>query len=525
MCVIVVSPKGTGIEKANIETACQRNKDGWGIMAMYAKGTYVHPKHGGHYATEKGFSVERAWKVWKQHKNALWRVFHARTGTSGLVNLSNCHPFDASSATGKRALFHNGVIRGIPELNPDYCDSWHLAQYLRKFDTNKEFLQKLGDYAEYANSRFAFVDVETETVWRMGRGWVEKEGVFFSNAMAFPFHGTLPVAAVALLGGYGCQKDSAGAYDACNTSRLPRIVHGHWPGSQYTWCFKEDAWVLREFAVTRQQWEKEKENARKRNWGMSGTSTGSHGVSHGTFDAGAGEPRRFVKGCYPPIIPGLSYRWCSELGYWWERDSSKGFSKSLVMGPHPNTILLSGTPRFVRMERFRAAVCVRTRRILGYLPDPTVLQNHYGTSYAYETPETGGVAKLKWDSIYPSQCSGADDGGTASAVLPGLISSADGHVPQTSHTEAEVTEGRALQDSTGTAICLPDGMSVADWESREAKRVAAESGGTYKKPLSARDFDNFDDELEAQEAAQAADADFKRFIEEGNGVITGEKLG
>jgi len=46
--------------------------------------------------------------------------------------------------------------------------------------------------------------------------------------------------------------------------------------------------------------------------------------------------------------------------------------------------------------------------------------------------------------------------------------------------------------STGTEILLPNGETVADWETRVAKAVAEAQGEEYTPPLSARDVDDID---------------------------------
>lgn len=178
MCVIVASidQRKNPITKTDIIEACDSNPHGWGFAARYADGRIK---------IAKGFSAKRAWDVVQEHKDAEDHVFHARIATSGEQDLANCHPFAAHSDNEERWLFHNGILSGIPMPNPKYCDTWHLAQTIRRYRTTPQLLEWAQKFAEDERSKFVMVTPywvyilnEKAGVWRAGK--------WYSNYTAFP---------------------------------------------------------------------------------------------------------------------------------------------------------------------------------------------------------------------------------------------------------------------------------------------------------------------------------------------------
>lgn len=172
MCVIIHDPEGKELDFAILQRAVERNADGWGL-------SMVDPQ--GNIRVARGFGFKQAKRAWKRSAGAP-RVFHARIGTSGTKNIENCHPFDAShDASERRIFFHNGTV-DIPRIDESMCDSWHLAKYIQGFPTSEELVKRLMAYAIKEHSRFVFVTPKFTA--RLGEGWFQRDGVYYSNPSA-----------------------------------------------------------------------------------------------------------------------------------------------------------------------------------------------------------------------------------------------------------------------------------------------------------------------------------------------------
>jgi len=167
ICVIIIDPEGKKLDPEILRLAVERNPDGWGIGWLFD----------GKLNVTRGFGIKGAKRAWSS-ADGLRRVFHARVGTHGNKDIHNCHPFDADHNGERRLFFHNGTV-GIPRFNTHMSDSWHLSQYVKSFPTTKEFTADLNTYAFRENSRFVLMTVNT-LQW-MGRGWLQRDGVFYSN--------------------------------------------------------------------------------------------------------------------------------------------------------------------------------------------------------------------------------------------------------------------------------------------------------------------------------------------------------
>jgi len=175
MCVIILAAHDKDIPIDHLQQAIRSNPEGWGLLAYDDKDfNKAKPVYGWTEASAK--------RAWREAKGKT-RIFHARIATSGEKDVYNLHPFDATSPSGvKRWFFHNGTV-AMPLFNPKRSDTWHLAQFIRTQENSEEFLDGLASYAVKEVSRFLLVT--PETVWRMGNGWVERDGVWYSNHSAF----------------------------------------------------------------------------------------------------------------------------------------------------------------------------------------------------------------------------------------------------------------------------------------------------------------------------------------------------
>ena len=84
-------------------------------------------------------------------------MLHFRIGTSGKIDLNNCHPFTVNN---NLAFVHNGIINSIELTNINYSDTWHFNKLLKQlpndFLNNKAITELLSNYIEY--SKLIFLD-------------------------------------------------------------------------------------------------------------------------------------------------------------------------------------------------------------------------------------------------------------------------------------------------------------------------------------------------------------------------------
>ncbi len=114
MCLIIYTPNGR-IPKKHLKRALTKNPDGWGLM---------WPSGNGRLIIHRGMERADFWKTWKTRPLETPLVFHARWGSHGLLNESNCHPFRLDRKHGQLAVCHNGIIlRCEPPKDSDSSDT------------------------------------------------------------------------------------------------------------------------------------------------------------------------------------------------------------------------------------------------------------------------------------------------------------------------------------------------------------------------------------------------------------------
>jgi len=102
MCVIIYEKRNNDkINLSELKTGFENNPDGAG---------YCIKKEDGTLEIKKGFMDFKSFMASygnEDHRNE--KLIHFRISTSGLVNMSNCHPFYCDNGR-KMALAHNGIL-------------------------------------------------------------------------------------------------------------------------------------------------------------------------------------------------------------------------------------------------------------------------------------------------------------------------------------------------------------------------------------------------------------------------------
>lgn len=138
MCIAILNRSGI-ISKETFITCYENNPDSMG---------FVYAKRGKLYIKKELEDVEKFHAMYeKVRKNFDGLIaIHFRIGTSGKIDLENCHPFLVNS---KLALVHNGILDCVSS-NKTHCDTWHFADLLKKIGTEplkhkefREFLAKV----------------------------------------------------------------------------------------------------------------------------------------------------------------------------------------------------------------------------------------------------------------------------------------------------------------------------------------------------------------------------------------------
>ena len=189
MCVISYKPYNQAFpSKAILENCFNNNNDGAGFMYAYKGNVYIR----------KGFETFQAFynaleKARKLTGDRVPYVMHFRIATQGHEKTMT-HPFPLSSEmsnmyklhnTCNIGIAHNGILKLTSDGAKDYSDTMkfitdYLSLIIRNYswhnDTRtKELIERLID-----GSRLAILDKNGHCEL-MGQGWVEDNGIFYSN--------------------------------------------------------------------------------------------------------------------------------------------------------------------------------------------------------------------------------------------------------------------------------------------------------------------------------------------------------
>lgn len=124
MCVIVIKPAGTEIERSDLEAMFRRNSHGMGFAYFLEDGSV---------RIDKGYMTQESAIAAIMRNMGKSLVIHFRLTTHGKTCPAQCHPFVVSEdvteaktlGTAPCALFHNGIISGYGDK--DISDTIHFT--------------------------------------------------------------------------------------------------------------------------------------------------------------------------------------------------------------------------------------------------------------------------------------------------------------------------------------------------------------------------------------------------------------
>ena len=197
MCIIAVKSKGYTILDSTIKTMWRNNPDGGGFMWADPEQGKVHIQK----FMELDEFLEYYYLAVQELDNPRM-VLHFRIGTTGLKNLSNCHPHRVNT---KLAFVHNGMLKHQLPIDTEISDTVWMNEVLFKqtpnLHLNKQFRAWLG--VTIGNNKIVFLDhngkvyyvnkslgnrvvdqANQELVWYSNDTWKEmrKKSKFFSSS-------------------------------------------------------------------------------------------------------------------------------------------------------------------------------------------------------------------------------------------------------------------------------------------------------------------------------------------------------
>jgi len=114
MCLIIEKRRCDTIPQALIESAWDRNHDGYGIMYRLNGRVIIH----------KGNKRKHLFHDLNQIRDKEAYI-HLRMATHGRKNIENTHPFDCGRGV---FLMHNGIVDTDTSSDSDMSDTWHMVR-------------------------------------------------------------------------------------------------------------------------------------------------------------------------------------------------------------------------------------------------------------------------------------------------------------------------------------------------------------------------------------------------------------
>lgn len=181
MCIIIYSPNGE-FPKKHLSSALENNRDGWGIM---------WPGEDGKLSIMHGMTAREFFFQWKWLKKVKGpKVFHARIGTHGVKDTSNCHPFEIPQHANL-GMVHNGIIKqqekeGDASDTKNFVDN--ILQFLPEgFYKDTALCELIEDYIGFGKMVFmegsgdTYILNELMGTWEGGRWYSNRSYVCFTG--------------------------------------------------------------------------------------------------------------------------------------------------------------------------------------------------------------------------------------------------------------------------------------------------------------------------------------------------------
>lgn len=178
MCIIIYKPKGIEIPKESILKNCyESNSDGAGIMIRKQDKIII----------KKGFINLEELLIELSFYNKDDEIgIHFRTGTSGLIDESMCHPFPFVNNNKELklleletnlAIMHNGILF---QAKNDLSDTAEFVKELTLKGYKKHILKEENiKYLESLNQKFLIFGIDK--IAMIGK-FIEDNGIYYSNS-------------------------------------------------------------------------------------------------------------------------------------------------------------------------------------------------------------------------------------------------------------------------------------------------------------------------------------------------------
>jgi len=164
MCLIILANDIQSLNYKDLETAYNRNKNGFGVMYLDQKDNFVSDKF-----LPKNFNELKNFFNVHKAKAQNQIALHFRFTTEGATNKKNCHPFISYQSDNRTiGLMHNGARLPIPLIHKNCSDTWHFNEHYLKpvFKNNpniilqKDYVKELEDHID--NDKLLFLDSKSK---------------------------------------------------------------------------------------------------------------------------------------------------------------------------------------------------------------------------------------------------------------------------------------------------------------------------------------------------------------------------
>lgn len=124
MCLIILANDLKSLSLDDLETAYNRNSDGFGVMYLNKNNNFVSEK----FVPNDFNEVKTFFNHHKKQTDEM--AIHLRFTTEGKTNKKNCHPFISYNQDNRTiGMMHNGPRLPIPLIHKNCSDTWHFNEH------------------------------------------------------------------------------------------------------------------------------------------------------------------------------------------------------------------------------------------------------------------------------------------------------------------------------------------------------------------------------------------------------------